>query len=323
MRLIFELSGEHNTLPRSEILASIEAEGHDWRMVDEADRILILDTDADSVRLGERIALAHNVGELLASGTESDLEDAAKDLVDIEGTIAIRMRDLRPKPKRTENRKLLESIGGILTKERKVNLDDPENEIRLIHGDKYYMTLNRASIDRPSFQRRKVDNRPFFSPISLHPKFARAMVNLARASTGRSFLDPFCGTGGILIEAGMIGAKVIGGDAKKEMIEGCNENLRKYGISSDLLRSDVGDLRGKVEKVHSIATDPPYGRSSSTIREEPGSLYERSFKTIADAIVLPKEEFVEIGSQFLELQETHKQRVHKSLDRFYCVFRNH
>ncbi len=331
MRLLFELSGEHETLPRSEVLACIEAEGYDWDIIEEADRILVLDTEADPVRLGERIALAHNVGEFLASGTESDLVHAAKGMGSIEGTIAIRTRDLRPKSERTNNRTLLESIGGILTKGKEVDLDYPENEIRLIQSDNHYMTLNRASVDRPSFQRRKVDNRPFFSPISLHPKYARAMVNLARASAGNSFLDPFCGTGGILIEAGMIGAKVIGGDAKEQMIEGCRENLRKYGISSTMLQSDVGDLRGKVKKVRSIATDPPYGRSSSTMKEEPISLYERSFETFAEilekggylAIVLPEEDFIDIGSHFLELKEKHKQRVHKSLDRFYCVFRNH
>lgn len=331
MRLLFELSGEHETLPRSEVLASIEAEGHSWKVIDERGRILVLETDASPERLGERIALAHNVGECLASGTTSDLEDAARGLGDIDGTIAIRMRDLRPKPEKKENKELLRTIGEILTEDRKVDLDNPENEIRLIQGEKYYLTLNKASIDRSSFQQRKVDNRPFFSPISLHPKYARAMVNLARASTGKRFLDPFCGTGGILIEAGMIGAEVIGGDIKQEMIDGCRENIRKYGINSTMLRSDVGDVGSHVEKVHSIATDPPYGRSSSTMREDPGSLYERSFKTFADiledkgylAIVLPKEEFIEIGIGFLELQETHKQRVHKSLDRFYCVFRNH
>ena len=331
MRLLFELSGEHETLPKSEVLASIEAEGYDWKIIDEADRILVLDTEADPVLLGNRIALAHHVGEFLASGTESDLAHVARNLENIDGTVAIRTRDLRSKPERAVNNELMENIGGILTKGRNVNLDNPDNEIRLIQGHKYYMTLNRSSVDRRSFQMRKVDNRPFFSPISLHPKYARAMVNLARASAGNSFLDPFCGTGGILIEAGLIGAQIIGGDAKVEMIEGCRKNLEKFDINSTMLTSDIGDLKGKVENVHSIATDPPYGRSSSTLREDLGSLYERSFSTFAEiledkgylAIVLPKEEYVDTGTRFLELQETHKQRVHKSLDRFYCVFRNH
>ncbi len=331
MRLLFELSGEHKTLPRSEILACIEAEGYDHDVIEEDFRVLVLETDVGLQRLRERIALAHNVGEHLASGTASELEDSARALDVPSGTIAIRMKDHRPKPEREGNEKLLKRIGGILTQGRKVDLEAPENEIRVIRGNRYHMSLNKVVIDRSSFQQRKVDNRPFFSPISLHPKFARAMVNLSRAESGKSFLDPFCGTGGILIEAGMIGAKVIGGDIKGEMIEGCGESLLNYGIGSRLIRSDVGDIGEHVDKVHSIATDPPYGRSSTTMKEDPGSLYKRSFKALADildeegylAIVLPKEEFAETGSQYLELTEVHKQRVHKSLDRYYCVFRNH
>jgi tRNA (guanine10-N2)-dimethyltransferase len=330
MRLLFELSGEHETLPRSEVLAAIEAEGHGYEVMEEEDRILVLETDADPERLGNRVALVHAISEHIASGSISELEEGAEGM-DIDGTVAIRMRDLKPKLERTADRAILERIGGILTKGRKVDLENPEIEIRLIQRESNYLGIQRTLIDRPSFQQRKVDNRPFFSPISLHPKFARALVNLARASEGEIFLDPFCGTGGILLEAGFIGADLVGSDIKDEMIEGCKENLAKYDVHSSLYKSDVGDIGTQVEEVASIATDPPYGRSSSTMKEDPASLYKRSFRAFQEVlkkegylgIVLPKEKYVEMGEEFLELHEMHKQRVHKSLDRFYCVFRNH
>jgi tRNA (guanine10-N2)-dimethyltransferase len=330
MRLLFELSGEHETLPRSEVLASIEVEGHDYEVLEEEGRVLVLETDASPERLGQRVALAHTICEHISSGTILELEEDARDL-DFDGTIAIRMKDLRPKPARTDGTKVLERIGGILTEKHDVDLENPDNEIRLIQGDRNYLGLKRASIDRPSFQRRKVDNRPFFSPVSLHPKYARALVNLARASEGETFLDPFCGTGGILIEAAFVGAKLIGGDIKEEMIEGCRENLKKYDIKSSLYQSDVGDIHEHLERAHSIATDPPYGRSSTTMKEDPRLLYERSFRTFGEmladggflAIVLPSEGFIEVGEDFLHLEEVHKQKVHGSLDRFYCVFKHH
>lgn len=330
MRLLFELSGEHGTLPRSEVLASIEAEGHGYEVLEEEDRILVVETEAGPERLGQRIALAHAISEHISSGTISELEDGAGDL-DVDGTIAIRMRDLRPKRERKTDSAVLERIGGILTKGRKVDLENPDHEIRLVQGESNYLGVQRARIDRPSFQQRKVDNRPFFSPISLHPKYARALVNLARASEGETFLDPFCGTGGILLEAGFIGAKLVGSDIKEKMIEGCKENLSKFNVHSSFFRSDVGDIGKHVGEVSSIATDPPYGRSSSTMREDPASLYERSFRAFQEVlkkngclgVVLPGEKYVEMGEGFLELKEVHKQRVHKSLDRFYCVFKNH
>jgi len=49
------------------------------------------------------------------------------------------------------------------------------------------------------------------------------MVNLSGAR--REVLDPFCGTGGVLIEAGLIGLEVYGFDIQQSMVEGCKEIL--------------------------------------------------------------------------------------------------
>lgn len=331
MRLLFELLGEHETLPRAEVLATVEAEGFDYDILEEEDRILILETEAEPARLGERLALTRYVDEYLASGTLSKLEDAARNLRPLKGSIALRKRDLRPKPERVGKQDELDRLGTILTETYPVNLDNPDNEIRLILGRKNYLALRKATIEKSSFGKRKVDRRPFFSPISLHPKYARALVNLARTSMGKTFLDPFCGTGGILIEAGLIGAKLVGSDIKEDMIEGCRENLLNYNLDSVLFQSDVGEIQQRVDKVSSIVTDPPYGRSSTTMREELGSLYRRSFESISEVlegggylvIVLPDKSFIETGKEFLQLEEVHEQRVHKSLTRYYCIFRNY
>ena len=82
--------------------------------------------------------------------------------------------------------------------------------------------MKKTEIDRTCFEERKVQHRPFFSPISLHPKLARVLVNISAIKRDETLLDPFCGTGGILIEAGLIGAKVIGSDIEEKMIEGLN-----------------------------------------------------------------------------------------------------
>ena len=43
--------------------------------------------------------------------------------------------------------------------------------------------------------------RPFFHPAAIFPKLSRALVNLSRVGAGEVFLDPFCGTGSLLLEA--------------------------------------------------------------------------------------------------------------------------
>ena len=53
----------------------------------------------------------------------------------------------------------------------------------------------------------------------------RALVNMSGAIPGEWILDPFCGTGGTLIEASLIGCRAAGTDADPEMIAGSRINL--------------------------------------------------------------------------------------------------
>lgn len=50
------------------------------------------------------------------------------------------------------------------------------------------------------------------------PRMARTLVNLSLCGTGATLLDPFCGTGGILIEAEMLGIHTLGSDFDPLMI---------------------------------------------------------------------------------------------------------
>ena len=59
------------------------------------------------------------------------------------------------------------------------------------------------------------------------PRMARTLVNLSLAGSGSILLDPFCGTGGILIEAEMLGVHAVGSDFDPMMIQGCKENVHQ------------------------------------------------------------------------------------------------
>ncbi len=70
----------------------------------------------------------------------------------------------------------------------------------------------------------------FFHPGVLMPRVARALANLSGIKPGELFLDPFCGTAGILIEAGLMGARVIGVDAQEKLVEGARMNLEAFKL---------------------------------------------------------------------------------------------
>ncbi len=63
----------------------------------------------------------------------------------------------------------------------------------------------------------------------LPPKLAQIIINLAAgssSSTNRRLLDPFCGTGVILQEAGLLGFEIYGSDLEPRMIDFSRANLR-------------------------------------------------------------------------------------------------
>ncbi|MBP7768781.1 hypothetical protein KA082_03045 [Candidatus Woesebacteria bacterium] len=104
----------------------------------------------------------------------------------------------------------------------------------------------------------------------LPPKLARMMLNIAvgtdQAADGY-VLDPFCGTGTVLIEALTLGFPVVGSDLEAEASAGTRENLDWYkqymGIStpSIVLHQDATKITPpSVAKVQYLVTEPFLGK---------------------------------------------------------------
>jgi tRNA (guanine10-N2)-dimethyltransferase len=156
------------------------------------------------------------------------------------------------------------------------------------------------------------------------------LVNLTSVKTGEILIDPFCGTGGILIEAGLVGARIIGSDVEEKMILGCKKNLDHYDISDyELFRSDIGKIDQHINTVDAIATDLPYGKSTTTKGEIMETLYERAFSSMSKilkkgkkaVIGLSEKKFLKIGENHLKLNEIQEVRVHGSLTRYFGIYK--
>ncbi|MBW2993758.1 hypothetical protein KY317_04250, partial [Candidatus Woesearchaeota archaeon] len=87
----------------------------------------------------------------------------------------------------------------------------------------YVRKIDRRELEQ-KFGLRKPHLKPGFHPVSLNPKLARAMVNLTGIRKG-IILDCFCGVGGILVEAGLIGLKPVGYDIDQRMTDASRINL--------------------------------------------------------------------------------------------------
>lgn len=325
MRIWIELSGEHPTLPRAEALAAFEAEGCQVREASWSSKILRLDLTGSVARAAGRLGLAHFVCEELAHGDLDSIRSFARSYALGGKRFRTRVRSLGPN---MDSKAVEGALGADFGRSGRVDLRAPSVDFRVLVGDEFLLGRVLHRVDRAGLEARKVMNRSFRLPISLHPKLARALVNLSRVPTAGRLLDPFCGTGGVLLEASQIGLRPVGSDLRRSMVAGARKALRHLGAEADFLTADAGHGPWRVQSLRGVATDPPYGRAASTAGEPPLKLYERTFSALADAlapgghvsIVLPSEEAIQAGEAVWELVERHTMRVHRSLSRTFCVF---
>lgn len=268
------------------------------------------------------LAYTHAASALVAR-TDASLDGALTALelanLDPEGTVAVRARDVRGLTG-VSTSEVERELGQVLVDRGfDVDLDDPDHELRALfsagavdedvgasdgdggrdadsdgagdrvgHGDGdgdgvCVLGWLEAESVRDYGDRRPTD-RPFFQPGSMAPMDARALANVAGAGPGRTLLDPMCGTGGVLIEAGLVGAGVLGVDAQAKMAHGARENLEAYleaaadtpaGIDPGdfaVVRGDATALGVRDRAVDAVVFDAPYGRQSKVARHDLGDL---------------------------------------------------
>jgi tRNA G10 N-methylase Trm11 len=96
----------------------------------------------------------------------------------------------------------------------------------------------------------------------LPPKIARSMVNLVPLSPeGKLLIDPFCGSGRVLVEAAEIGYKIGGTDIVADQVQDTLENLASMNFSAQVEVLDATHLSTKFSGVDAIVTEPFLGKS--------------------------------------------------------------
>lgn len=332
---LFVLSGEHPTLPLAELEAVIGTYS-DYEMLDSRDNLAVFRTSRGGNRfikeLAERLALTHKILELTGISKETGILNLMKELPKIKMPYRVRVH-LDHSKDETENmeRQIGVLINDVLVKKGKkpaVEMKNPKTSLEFFFaGGKIYFGILQREIGKKGFNQRKPLNRPFFRPVSMDPRIARAMVNLGRTRKGR-ILDPFCGTGGILIEAGLSGLRVYGTDMDPEMVRGTEMNLERFGVKGNVTEGDSMKLEDHYGRnfFDLIVTCPPYGRLSSLKGEKIGELYRKSTESMER--VLKKGGFLVMGAPTniniktnMQLIEIHKERINRSLSRNIMVFR--
>ncbi|MGB9979928.1 TIGR01177 family methyltransferase [Methanobacterium sp.] len=340
MEIIFILSGENETLPKAEVTASLEAENVSFKTKYHQDGILIIEiADEDSAVIdiiGKKIAYTHEICKLLFETSTANINEDIqkypwKDIIN--HNYAVRVKRIGYDPDFNSQAMEIE-LGGIIKRElgdkAKVKLEDPDTFLRtIVINDMVLISKRLVKRVKKHYNDLKPHKRPFFYPGSMSPKLARGMVNLARAKKGSTVLDPFCGTGGILIEAGIIGARVIGTDIDEKMVEGTKKNLKYCNIKDYVIFQGDARYITLENKVDAIVTDPPYGISASTAGVDSKKIYEESLVSMQELlkedgyICMATPHYLDIHELVshtkFKIIEQYKIRMHKSLTRVISV----
>jgi tRNA (guanine10-N2)-dimethyltransferase len=338
--LFFLMSGEHETLPVSELKAILEAEGHRFSVVEQLRQVARVEANVSCLEsVVRRAALTRiccveilrakaETGEILKQCRSAPFE---KHLEKGESFV-VRVRRIGESAPEVDSVELERRIGAAILDRvagARVSLRRPDvTFFGVLTGDSFVLGRKLAEIVPKVFVLRGPRRRPFFHPSAMPAKLARCMVNLAQPVSGEVVLDPFCGTGAMLIEAGLMGCRVVGFDVQWRMVKGSLRNLRHFGVEADgVLLADV--RHPPVRQVDCIVTDPPYGRSAKTLGREVGDIVDDFLHVAADCvkrgrrlcIAFPKG--VKIArlaeDSGFKVVESHYVYVHRSLTREVAV----
>ena len=231
-------SGWHPPLFRSEINALFG----DLKILHP--RIVLLDQSIDDIFL-TRISRAALVDDLLHFGGYTHDSDFNLIVNEISnwckehlhpGSFAVRSKKLGSGVENISRRDLEKEVGAKLFSEKNpVNLHNPNYEIVIIVAGDVEGEVHRDSLftepcivwgirennwNKTNYLGRQPMERPFFKPISLEPRLAKLLISLAhsKGNTPQNFIDPFCGTGGIAIEALLQGMNIFVSDLDPTMV---------------------------------------------------------------------------------------------------------
>ncbi|MFC6905685.1 methyltransferase domain-containing protein [Halalkalicoccus tibetensis] len=314
---LLELAGEDDAFARREARSAATDVSHLATGLATARGI-----DAEGVR---GLAYTHRASELLGTcGAEIDSARLLVELAGIDREGSVRVRARRVRETDVDTQRAERELGSVLVERGfSVDLEEPDHELRAVFSEDTCALGWLAAASRRDFAERAPTEKPFFQPGSMDPLLARAIANVAGAAPGKSILDPMCGTGGGLVEAGLVGARVVGADAQWKMVRGAEENLAHYGVEFDVFRGDATRIPLRDGTVDGVVFDAPYGRQSKIegeLREiVEGALAEARRLAPRAVVVADRPWEAVIESAGWEVEDRFERRVHGSLTRYVSV----
>ncbi|XP_069106178.1 tRNA (guanine(10)-N2)-methyltransferase homolog [Argopecten irradians] len=306
---VIQFANEHTDFRMAEFKALIDLFSVDIRwqennIEEKSPYLLVKSLSEDDVRkIGSRSVLIKNIIELWGHGStyselNQSLRETDKDVMDPhfvkEKSFKFELDAFNKKVIQSYKLERFESLPhDVLAFQGEVNLRDPD-EIFFLMED--YGPFGSQASDNPHhiyFGRRisegqrdairkyNLQSRKFIANTSMDPGLSLIMANIGQVKKHDLIMDPFVGTGSLLVACAHHQAYVMGTDInylllhakgkpsrakqdKRESDESIHANLYQYGLRDFYVDAVVGDaskhhMWRQQPMFDAIITDPPYG----------------------------------------------------------------
>ena len=163
------------------------------------------------------------------------------------------------------------------------DLDDPLNRFAVVGLEHKLFFAEILAETQHNYRRHNA--KPYRTSSSLPTRLARALVNLV-SPPAKTILDPFCGTGSILLEAQSLGLEVFGRDINATMVNMTRGNLAHFGYRGQV---ELGDALECSTTADALVTDLPYGRMLQTDEKALAAILRHNLQLAPQAVYLSDE----------------------------------
>ena len=326
-KYLFELGGENIELGKCEAIELLKTEKYEPKLVHDWENIIILDVLQEiNKRVIRRLGMTKRVSKVLYYSNKHKLDKILEKIpiIDIKKkSFAIRLI----KKNGVSEKEIAIKLGEKIPKKNKIDLSKPDVKILYYSDKKTIISIWERNLQTyyTKCLKHHIRYRPFFSPIGIHPRISRSMVNLSNSTKGDKVIDPFCGTGGILIDIAHMQIEAIGIDILKKMVGNSVGNLKYYNLKGLVVNGDINDIKNY--KFKAIVTDPPYGLSTTTKGEGVKELMSRSMEIFRNTMKKEQRVVMAVSNpKLINLKDftlIHKFEwyIHKSLTRYILVLK--
>jgi len=273
MKKLFFILGRNPKLSKAEITSYLEARQRIYKEIFFESNILVLEVPDDEKLSIQEFGGIISLGEITFEGQDSDFQEFSSrcELIPADkfSFATFGNKDNQPIKdifKHEKKRAVVRHGRHQIKFEDGTKAEYPNADFYLLfhtYQNKTYFGLVTQKFDDFAVKTRDMGKPIRREHLAISPRLSKILINLSGAKLGTFLLDPFCGIGGILLEASVKGIKCFGSDNNKEAIEGAKQNMRwledKFSVSTKYtveqrVVSKVPDMQ-----FGAIATETPLG----------------------------------------------------------------